>query len=85
MSMTITKVEAARVEGTLFVRGPAPYHNKDIPFVGDLKGTTLSETTPTQPGSPPVIWSVGINDQGTEMAGQATATRASTVTLKKTK
>jgi len=78
MSMTITKVEAARVEGTLLVRGPQTY-------AGHLLGKILSATTPTQPGSPPIIWSLGINDQGTEMAGQATASRAATVTLKKTK
>ncbi len=85
MSMTITKVEAARVEGTLLVRGPQTYQNRVTPFAGHLLGKILSATTPTQPGSPPIIWSLGINDHGTEMVGQATVSRAATVTLKKTK
>jgi hypothetical protein len=69
MYITIKKVDNKRVEGTMYIRGPAPYHNRDIPFVGTIDGTTFSTNTPTQPGQPPIQWSLEVNDEATEMTG----------------
>ena len=72
--MSIKKVVQDRVEGTVYIRGPAPYHNRDIEFVGTLAGNTFTTTTPTQAGSPPITWSLEIDDSGAKMTGYGVGT-----------
>jgi hypothetical protein len=83
--ITITKVDGMRVEGTMWVRGPARYHNRDLPFVAALNGANLVATTPTQPGEPPIQWSLDVNDEATQMVGTATGRARSDVKMSKKK
>lgn len=85
LSMTITKIDGERVQGSVFIRGNAPYHNKDIPFVGKLAGNTFSTETATQPGSPPMQWQLTVDPTGTKMEGTAQATARASISLSKRK
>jgi hypothetical protein len=85
VSYGLNKVQGERVEGSVFIRGPQDYHNRDIDFVGTFKGGTFSTTTPTQPGSPPVTWSLVVDASGTKMDGTASGRSVATVSVSKKK
>jgi hypothetical protein len=85
MSITIKKVHGEQVEGTMFVKGPQKYHNRDVDFVGRLVGNTFSADTPTLPGSPSTRWSLMVDPTGTKMEGTAQATAKDSVSLTKQK
>ena len=85
MSITINKVDGNLVEGTMYIRGQQKYHNRDLPFVATLTGTTLTASTPTMPGEPSIEWSMQVDDAVNTMTGVGTGTRRADVKLTKKK
>ena len=83
--ITIKKVDADRVEGTVYIRGPQRYHNRDLPFVGKLEGSRFTATVPTMPGEPQVQLAFDVNAEATQMQGTAVGRGRADVTLTKKK
>jgi hypothetical protein len=78
--LTISKIEDDEVAGTIYIKGPAHYHNRDLAFTGRLRGTTLAGSYATVRGDPPVSYEWEIGPDGKSMTGWGQATvRASNV------
>jgi len=82
---TITKVSGEQIAGVFYWGGPASYHNREISFVGQLKGNVFSAEYVSQFQGPPARWTFRIDESGPKMTGTFQANRPTDVTLTKMK
>lgn len=74
--LTIKNVDGEKFSGTVYIKGRASYHNRDLPYIGTLKDTTLSMSYGT------IIFNFTlINDH--RMEGSALANTRASIWLEK--
>jgi hypothetical protein len=85
LSMTIKQVEGDTVSGSMWIKGDAPYHNRDLALTGSIKGNIFTGSYPTMPGQPLISFEWTISDDAKTLTGWAQGLVRSEVTLKKRK
>lgn len=81
--VTIKKIDGDQVLGTIYIRGNAHYHNRDLTLTGTLRGNRLAGSFPTMPGSPAATYEWEIGPDGKAMTGWGEAAARSSISLKK--
>jgi len=81
--VTIKKIDGDQAFGTIYIKGNAPYHNRDLTLTGTLRGTRLAGSFPTMPGSPPATYEWEIGQDRKSMTGWGEAGARSSISLTK--